>query len=696
MTMSRRRAELLARLGDVYARWVVRYGPAAAWPPAAFTSYYSSADPILAELAELTAAADASATTTATSTTGSSAAATTTNAAFTADQGGTTMTVTDPETTTDGPDTEVQLPAGWRGVLAPLDTRSGDGRIIATPAEELRVRTPPVSLLVQLELDIGHDGAQVGGRIDRAWVEDGLLMGEGPFDLGSTAGREGARLLAEGFCNGVSVDLDDMQVAEWWFDADGNRIPDEVIDDADWDQLDELIEAGARPVMAATDWRLMTATLVSQPAFDEARIEPVWDYVSPADNSAADSEAAAALLASVVGDTSLPVGDRGAAWSASAAQKRIFEKFTGSDGNVDAAGVAKAYLYRDPDGDPATQAAYKLPFADVVDGTLTIIPKGVAAAAGGRGVDSTSGIPDDEKTTIKNKICTLYGKIQKKIEDWPDCPFAGESASAAPALSWTASAAAPEAPPAERVYDAGWFADPKLTGPTPLTITDDGRVYGHLAAWGTCHTGFSDVCFTPPPSHSGYAYFHVGEALTSDGPLPVGRITLGAGHADTRVGYRPAQEHYDNTCSCVAVVRAGEDDHGIWVAGALVDDVTADQIAALRRSPLSGDWRRIGGNLELMAAHCVNMPGYPVPRAVAASVAGRQMCLVAAGALAQPRPRRRGGYGEIDYRRLARMIAQETAAFARRRERADQLARRVGRSHDARLAAVDARIGRHR
>ena len=43
------------------------------------------------------------------------------------------------------------------------------------------------------------------------------------------------------------------------------------------------------------------------------------------------------------------------------------------------------------------------------------------------------------------------------------------------------AAAAPVAPP------ASWFDQPKFSGPTPLTITPEGRVYGHAALWGTWH-----------------------------------------------------------------------------------------------------------------------------------------------------------------------------------------------------------------
>jgi DNA-binding transcriptional regulator YdaS (Cro superfamily) len=111
---------------------------------------------------------------------------------------------------------------------------------------------------------------------------------------------------------------------------------------------------------------------------------------------------------------------------------------------------------------------------------------------------------------------------------------------------------------------------------------------------------------------------------------------VGGGHADGELGYSAAAEHYDNVGTAVATVTAGEDEHGIWVAGALLADATETQIEALRQSPLSGDWRRIGGNLELVAAHAVNVPGFPVPRARAVVASGDQLSLVAAGSVKRP------------------------------------------------------------
>jgi len=177
-----------------------------------------------------------------------------------------------------------------------------------------------------------------------------------------------------------------------------------------------------------------------------------------------------------------------------------------------------------------------------------------------------------------------------------------------------------------------WFHDPQLSGPTPLTITDDGRVFGHLAAWGTCHTGIGDACIQPPKSRTNYAYFHTGELVTASGKrIPVGRLTYGGGHAKHHLGYAAAADHYDSTSAVGAYVRAGQDEHGIWVAGAMSPTATSSAYSTMRAAPLSGDWRRVAGNLELVAALHVNTAGFPIPRALAA--AGEPQALTSAGAL---------------------------------------------------------------
>jgi hypothetical protein len=177
-----------------------------------------------------------------------------------------------------------------------------------------------------------------------------------------------------------------------------------------------------------------------------------------------------------------------------------------------------------------------------------------------------------------------------------------------------------------------WFGNPKLSGPTPITVTEDGRVFGHAAAWNSCHTGFADTCVSPPFEND-YGYFTTGEVLTAEGHrVAVGQITLGTSHAATRgLSVARAIDHYGDTGTAVADVTAGTDDHGIWIAGAVRPGVSGEHLHALRASALSGDWRRIGGNLRMVALLAVNVPGFPIPRLGTALASGKQVSLVASG-----------------------------------------------------------------
>lgn len=207
----------------------------------------------------------------------------------------------------------------------------------------------------------------------------------------------------------------------------------------------------------------------------------------------------------------------------------------------------------------------------------------------------------------------------------------------------TASAAglAPVAPPRE------WFEMPEPDFPTALTVTEDGRVFGHLAIWGQCHVAYQDYCQTPPRSYSDYKFFHLGEIETDDGNrLPVGKITLNTGHAPITYGSQKTLEHYDNTGCVAAFVRAVDGRRGIWVCGAVRSDLPAERIRDLTANPPSGDWRMENGRLELQAILSVPVPGFPVPRSEARLVASGEVeeveALVATGySPSWPKKRRR-------------------------------------------------------
>jgi hypothetical protein len=177
-----------------------------------------------------------------------------------------------------------------------------------------------------------------------------------------------------------------------------------------------------------------------------------------------------------------------------------------------------------------------------------------------------------------------------------------------------------------------WFRNPDLSLPTGITVTADGRVYGHAALWGTCHIGQAGVCVTPPREDD-HPYFMTGNVWTdNDSSVSVGQITVGTGHAPLTSGHRAASDHYDNTGAAVADVAVGNDAHGIWVAGSIRPGASAARIHELRAAgQVSGDWRRIGGALRLVGLLAVNVPGFPVPKLRTHLENGQQLALVASG-----------------------------------------------------------------
>jgi hypothetical protein len=174
-----------------------------------------------------------------------------------------------------------------------------------------------------------------------------------------------------------------------------------------------------------------------------------------------------------------------------------------------------------------------------------------------------------------------------------------------------------------------WFSIPEANEPTPLTFRKDGQVYGHIALWGSCHTGFLNgaraECVQPPRSQTDYEHFHLGVLETKEGEdVRVGKITYATGHAPLSASAKTAANHYDHTGSVGAFVRARNGNLGIWVSGSVRSDLTPEGLRDLRANPPSGDWRSLNRNLELVAALAVPVPGFPVARPELAMTADGQ------------------------------------------------------------------------
>ena len=143
----------------------------------------------------------------------------------------------------------------------------------------------------------------------------------------------------------------------------------------------------------------------------------------------------------------------------------------------------------------------------------------------------------------------------------------------------------------------------------PLTITDDGLVFGHVALRTRCHGAFA-ACI-PPPGNDDFAHFLIGEATPR---VATGPIILDTDHGVDEQGRVKSHTHLADTGRAVADVACGSDRHGVWIAGRLRPGLTAREKTALKGSTLSGEWHPIGGRLRLVGVLAVNSPGYLVRR----------------------------------------------------------------------------------
>lgn len=310
-----------------------------------------------------------------------------------------------------------------------------------------------------------------------------------------------------------------------------------------------------------------------------------------------------AMTAAVNGSgwSSYPVADTGREWDAGAARARI-KAWAGDDMGK----YRKAFLWFDAQN-AENVTAYKFPIADIIDGKLTIIPHAVNAADSRL---SGADIPAADKSRIQG----ILDRIQKRFRG-------GEEPVTA------AGGLAPLRPP------VAWYENPQLKRPTRIRVTDDGRVFGHVAAWKSCHVGYTDQCLQPPRSKTGYAQFATGTTMTAEGILlKTGNLVSGGEHAPHSFTASEAAAFYAATSAGKASVAIGEDAHGIWVAGALSAGVGEEGAQDLRQHPMSGDWRNLRGvGLEMIAALAVNVPGFPIPEYALTADGSEPLSLISAG-----------------------------------------------------------------
>ena len=115
------------------------------------------------------------------------------------------------------------------------------------------------------------------------------------------------------------------------------------------------------------------------------------------------------------GASDLEIAPRDTAWDAAAADKRV-QEYAGGD-KIDFDKYAKAFFYVD-ETKKELLGSYKLQFADVIDGSLVAVPKGIFAVAGVlNGARGGVNIPDSDAAEIKDKVAAYYARMAKQFND---------------------------------------------------------------------------------------------------------------------------------------------------------------------------------------------------------------------------------------------------------------------------------------
>jgi 2'-5' RNA ligase len=578
--------------------------------------------------------------------------------------------------------------APWEGVLTLEGVESGDGRMFA--AGSLSWDTTPsdgLPLMWQKETSHGGQGdvSVRVGSVQEVWREPdpggradvNMIRGRGVFDLRNPDGHEAHRRMWDGFMSGNSVDVDSVK------DASVEVVYPATVTESGSASSQVF---GTPELTVFHRGRIRGTTLVEFPAFTEARLHLINPVTASAEESGDDDVTSAetattTLTGSSTGATEVHVAaSSDASWDAGANETRLPSPLPLSV-------AKKMFAYVDTsqvENGHVPKSAGKLPHHEV---SVTGAPgaanlTGVSAAIGAlHGARTPVSVPSGARHAIYEH---LAAHLRAAGREPP--PFSLVAERTQTLVAATSVIQISDTPPRE------WFAEPvDVPAHGALTVTAEGRVYGYLAPLNVRHRSFSGRNQLVPFKNVDYDRFMGGETIVADGGrVTTGPITMNCGHLPPVPGFDAldAQEHYDNSCSVVAAVRVGENQTGVWVAGALLPDVTPAQVTRMMTCRLSGDWRphldRFGWR-ELTAALLVPVPGFPMAR-VAPSVSVDDGQLVAAAVPLEFL----GGEPQVNLRLTVDALRAETSSL--RRTLVQVLARRVGRDPRSRADQLRARV----
>ena len=204
-----------------------------------------------------------------------------------------------------------------------------------------------------------HNPAEPIGLTVAAVEDNRGLRVKGQLNLETTRGREAYALMKQGVLRGLSIGYDTVKEA--------------------WDGTTRKIK----------EIRLWEWSLVTFPANPLAQVESIKAVVPFQD---------------------LPLADMETPWDGDAARSRVRE-WAGGEDNMDWEKYRKAFVWYDSEN-PELFGSYKLPIADVIDGRLKAVPRGIfAAAAAVQGARGGVDVPDSDMPALKRHLERYYAKL---------------------------------------------------------------------------------------------------------------------------------------------------------------------------------------------------------------------------------------------------------------------------------------------
>lgn len=376
----------------------------------------------------------------------------------------------------------------------------------------------------------------------------------------------------------------------------------------------------------------------------------------------------AELVASVTGSVDLPVAERDHVWDGDAATTRVFDWADG-----DAEKIARAYAYRDDSADPLTKAAYKLGYADVEDGSLVIIPKGVSAARGAvNGARGGVDLPEDQVAGVRARLEEVQAHVDEEL--------GGDSMKSMEASAWAAMADLPPMP-------AAWFKEPttaELPPGGPGVNYANGRVFGWVAQANEPHAGYAKKIVINDLGRIDTTHFLRQRFTLDDGSsVKAGAFTMNVGHHRDGAECETSSCQFDDTRTVAGIVTVGQNERGIWFSGAAAPWLAEwDRTVFMGTQPSYHMKRGQDGRWQLRAVLAVPVPGHSSPLLASAVVERSQMALTAAATMAEVdqavadaqemltgSSSNEAGSFTIDYDRLADCMV---AALARSNQRKEE------------------------